>query len=59
MAFTVLTFSQLTHVMAIRSDSESLFAIGLTTNLPLLGVIVLTILLQLAVIYIPFFTSFV
>ena len=53
MVFTVLTFSQLAHVMAIRSESQSLFRIGLFSNLPLLGAVVLTVLLQLAVIYMP------
>jgi Ca2+-transporting ATPase len=55
--FTVLTFSQLTHVMAIRSDSESLFTIGIASNRPLLGAVLITILLQLAVIYVPFMQS--
>jgi P-type Ca2+ transporter type 2C len=53
MVFTVLTLCQLYHVMAIRSERESLFTIGLASNLPLLGAVLLTYLLQLAVIYIP------
>jgi Ca2+-transporting ATPase len=53
MVFTVLTFSQLAHVLAIRSESQSLFRIGLFSNTPLLGALVLTVLLQLAVIYVP------
>jgi P-type Ca2+ transporter type 2C len=40
------------HVLAIRSESKSLFRIGLFSNLPLLGALVLTLLLQLAVIYV-------
>jgi Ca2+-transporting ATPase len=35
-AFTVLCFSQMGHVMAIRSD-ENLFKIGPFSNKPLLG----------------------
>ena len=53
MTFTVLTFSQLGHVLAVRSERESLFAKGLTSNLPLLGAIALTIVCQLAAIYVP------
>jgi Ca2+-transporting ATPase len=53
--FTVLTLSQLAHVLAIRSERDSLFSIGLASNLPLLGAVVLTVLLQMAIIYIPIF----
>jgi Ca2+-transporting ATPase len=49
----VLTVSQLFHSLAVRSETESLFRIGLFTNLPMLGAVVLTLLLQLAVIYLP------
>jgi Ca2+-transporting ATPase len=52
--FTVLTLSQLVHVLAIRSDTESLLTRGLASNLPLLGAVLLTLALQLAVIYVPF-----
>ncbi len=51
--FTVLTFSQLAHVMAIRAERDSLFSIGLRSNKPLLGAVILTVLLQLATIYLP------
>jgi P-type Ca2+ transporter type 2C len=54
MVFTVLTLSQMAQVLAIRSERLSLFQQGLSTNLPLLGAVVLTILLQLATIYVPF-----
>src|SRR5215204_2504539 len=54
MVFTVLSLAQLGHVLAIRSERESLFIQGLFSNLPLLGAVVLTLLLQLGVIYIPF-----
>jgi Ca2+-transporting ATPase len=53
MVFTVLAFSQLSHVMAIRSDREFLHKLGLFSNRPLLGAVLLTIGLQLAVIYVP------
>ncbi len=54
MVFTVLSFSQLAHVLAIRSERESLFTLGLLSNAPLAGAVALTIGLQMAVIYVPF-----
>jgi Ca2+-transporting ATPase len=54
MVFTVLCLSQMGHSLAIRSDRESLFRIGLFSNLPLLGAIILTIVLQMGTIYLPF-----
>jgi Ca2+-transporting ATPase len=51
--FTVLTVSQLFHSLAVRSEQASLLRIGLFSNLPMLGAVVLTVLLQLAVIYVP------
>ncbi|HKI59694.1 MAG TPA: HAD-IC family P-type ATPase, partial [Mariprofundaceae bacterium] len=55
--FTVLTVSQLFHSLAVRSESESLFRIGLFSNLPMLGAVSLTLMLQLAVIYLPTLNS--
>jgi Ca2+-transporting ATPase len=57
MAFTVLCFSQMGHVMAIRSERESLFKIGLFSNKPLLGALLLTVGLQMILIYSPFFND--
>ena len=42
------------HVLAIRSEKESLFKIGLFSNKYLLGAVILTFALQMATIYIPF-----
>jgi Ca2+-transporting ATPase len=53
MVFTVLTLSQMGHVLAIRSERESLFTRGLFSNLPLFGAVLLTFALQLAIIYLP------
>lgn len=53
MVFTVLSFAQLAHVMAIRSDRQFLFQQGIFSNLPLMGAILLTVVLQLGVIYLP------
>jgi Ca2+-transporting ATPase len=57
MVFTTLTFAQLAHVMAIRSERESLFTIGVMSNRHLVGAVILTVLLQLATIYVPFLQS--
>ena len=53
MVFTVLTLSQMGNALAIRSERNSLFQIGLLSNQPLLGAVTLTLGLQLAVIYVP------
>jgi Ca2+-transporting ATPase len=53
MVFTVLTFSQLVHVLVIRNDRESLLTTALFENPALIGAVLLTVLLQLAVIYVP------
>jgi Ca2+-transporting ATPase len=54
MVFTVLTLGQMAHVMAIRSESEPLWRLGIGTNKPLLGAVLLTFALQMATIYVPF-----
>jgi P-type Ca2+ transporter type 2C len=54
MVFTTLTLSQMGHAMAIRSGTESLFTSGLLSNKPLLGAVLLTFGLQMAVVYVPF-----
>jgi Ca2+-transporting ATPase len=53
MVFTTLTFAQMAHVLAIRSERDSLFTQGLRSNAPLLGAVALTVALQLAVVYLP------
>jgi P-type Ca2+ transporter type 2C len=57
MTFTVLCFSQLGNAIAIRSRRESVFSIGLLANKPMLGAIVLTVALQLMIVYTPFFND--
>jgi len=51
------TFPQLGHVLAIRSDRTFLFKQGILTKKPLLLEVGGTCLLQLAVIYLPFFND--
>jgi Ca2+-transporting ATPase len=53
MLFTTLAFSQLAHVLAIRSGRTSLFKAGLLSNKSVLGAVALAAALQLAVIYVP------
>ena len=53
MTFTVLCLTQLGHVLAIRSEKESLFRMGLLSNKYLLGAVLLTFVLQMATIYVP------
>jgi Ca2+-transporting ATPase len=57
MVFTVLCLSQMGHVLAIRSDRQSLFSQGLFSNRPLLGAFLLTFALQMATIYVPFLNA--
>lgn len=54
MVFTVLCISQMGHAMAIRSDLKSLFQQGVLGNKQLVGAVLFTFALQMAVIYIPF-----
>ena len=51
--FTVLTFTQMAHVLAIRSERDSLFRQGLFSNPRLLGAVSLTIGLQIVILYVP------
>jgi Ca2+-transporting ATPase len=54
MVFLTITLAQMAHVLAIRSERDSLFRIGLWSNRPLLGAVLLTFVLQLALTYVPF-----
>jgi Ca2+-transporting ATPase len=53
MVFTALTLTQMAHVLAIRTETDSLWRLGLRSNLPLLGAVALTCALQLVTIYVP------
>ncbi|MCW2277218.1 calcium-translocating P-type ATPase, SERCA-type [Heliophilum fasciatum] len=57
MALTTLTFFQLFYVFECRSETAPVFAIGLTSNRYLLGAVVLSAMMQLAVIYVPIFQA--
>ncbi|MFN8897272.1 MAG: cation transporting ATPase C-terminal domain-containing protein, partial [Pseudomonadota bacterium] len=53
MVFTVLCLSQLGHALAVRSERDSTFRIGLWSNPALMAAVVLTFGLQMATIYVP------
>jgi Ca2+-transporting ATPase len=53
-AFTTLTLAQMGNALASRSARETIFQIGLFSNKAMLGSVLLTFVLQLAVIYVPF-----
>lgn len=51
--FNVVCLTQMAHVMAIRSETQSLFSIGVFSNQPLLASVLLSFLLQFVVTYTP------
>jgi len=51
--FNLLCISQMAHLLAIRSQNQSLFTLGLFTNKPLVGAVLLTLVLQFVVTYTP------
>ena len=54
MVFTTLCLAQMGNALAVRSERRTLLALGLFSNRPLLGAVLLTVVLQVAVIYVPF-----
>ena len=54
MIFATLTFSQMTLALAVSSERDSFFSVGPFKNRILLGAVLLSTLLQMAVIYVPF-----
>ena len=54
MIFTTLTMAQMGNALATRSESQTLWQAGIFTNKALLGAVLLTFGLQMAVIYVPF-----
>ena len=53
-AFVTMALSQLVHSFNVRSQTQSLFAIGLTSNINLVYAFFLSLVLQLAVVFLPF-----
>lgn len=56
--FSTLTLSQMAHVLAIRIERQSAFGSGFFSNRWMIGAVGLTVLLQLALIYVPFLQEF-
>ena len=54
MIFTTLTLAQMGNALATRSERDTIFKIGLFSNKAMLGSVLLTLILQLGVIYLPF-----
>jgi Ca2+-transporting ATPase len=53
MIFTGLVLGRMAVVMAVRSENDSLLKIGFLSNKPLLGAVLLTFSLQMAIVYTP------
>jgi Ca2+-transporting ATPase len=49
--------SQLFHSTAVYSERDSLFVIGVMSNTPMLGAVLLTLLVHLTVVYVPVFNA--
>ncbi len=58
MIFTMLAFMQMGQALASRSTRASLVSLGLRSNPVLLGLVVVTAVLQLIILYVPFFDQF-
>ncbi|HLV08728.1 MAG TPA: cation-transporting P-type ATPase, partial [Halanaerobiales bacterium] len=58
MAFTTLVFSQMVFVFSCRSENNCLWEIPLFSNIYLVIAVLLSVIMQFAVIYIPFLQYF-
>jgi P-type Ca2+ transporter type 2C len=52
--FNVLCLSQIGHVLAIRSEKQSFFSTGIFSNKMLIASVVLALILQFVLTYVPF-----
>ncbi len=58
MVFTTLTLAQMGNALAIRSNTDSIFEIGLFSNRLMVVAVLITFILQIALIYVPFLQEF-
>lgn len=58
MMFSMMAFLQMGHVLAIRSHRQSLFTMGVFSNRPLVGAVLLTVVMQFALMYVPVLAKF-
>jgi Ca2+-transporting ATPase len=54
MIFTTITFTQMAHALAIRSERDPLWYVGFFSNKWLLASVIFTSIIQIAVVYLPF-----
>jgi len=54
MVFTVLCIAQFGNALAVRSERESLFKIGLFSNKYFFGALIISFIFQMSTIYVPF-----
>ena len=57
MIFIYLTIAQMGHALALRSHRESVFKVGITGNRFLLFAVLLTLVVQILTVYLPFFNG--
>ncbi len=55
MVFTMLTFCQMAYALCVRKQHQSLFSYSWFSNPMLLAAVSVTLILQLMIIYVPFF----
>lgn len=53
MVFTTIALTQMGQALAVRSERESVFRLGLLSNPPMLAAVLLTVAVQLLVVYVP------
>jgi Ca2+-transporting ATPase len=53
MVFTTMALIQLGHALAVRSERTSLFTAGLRSNTPLTVAVLVSLVVQLALVYVP------
>ncbi|WP_420631009.1 cation-translocating P-type ATPase [Candidatus Leptofilum sp.] len=58
MVFTTLTLAQMGNALATRSNTDSIFKIGFFSNRLMLLAVSVTFILQMMLIYVPFFQNF-
>jgi Ca2+-transporting ATPase len=57
MVFNIICFTQLAHVLAIRTERDSVFTSGFFQNMYVIGAAALSFVLQCAIVYVPFMNS--
>jgi len=53
MAFTALALAQMANCFAVRSERDLIIRVGVFRNMHLVGAVLLTVLSQFAVVYVP------